>query len=553
MEDIKNTVIKHIKKEKKIQTAVGEIAIEKTFLGQGGNGVVYECKLGGIEGGKKSFAIKFLTIINSKEKTDRFISEFFNVSTLPTNNFIIKNISFDRITIDDKIVPLILMKKYETNLKDFRKKIGKPSFNELEKLFKFLIQSVKFIHENGVIHRDLKPENILIDEFGDYVIADFGIAKFNPEMFSLSPKTKDTRLGNRIFSAPEQSENNAKAHETMDIWAIGQILQWFVTGETHHGIGRSSISNFYESSFSFTIDQIIDKCLQHNIANRFKNFSEIEAFIEYSKFTPYYNYDYYINQFHFALNYAFPKGINKLNFSSSKEKVNILLEKISQIRTFKDPVWKEEKIGMININSNQLQYEFEDGKWNDLELTNENGIWILNHFEIKIIEFWCYFDNTAYNDFLILHVEGMPPFGIYPEYQIEMQEENEFEEAKHLNYLDFESAGFVDDQYYISTEEVDAGYAEIEGKTIILSEHKVSLRSRCLKDLYILIGTKHHTYFSPFLNRYEKVDKITSDFISNFRLNIPNIETPTNEFLAEIRKLNNKHKQYLYSIRDLGR
>jgi serine/threonine protein kinase len=110
-------------------------------------------------------------------------------------------------------------------------------------LFKFLINAVSFIHSHGIIHRDLKPENILVE--GDqYVLADFGIANYNPEMFLLKADTpKGERLGNRRFSAPEQEDGGVLPHPTMDIYAMGQIIQWFVTGSIHRGTQRARISD----------------------------------------------------------------------------------------------------------------------------------------------------------------------------------------------------------------------------------------------------------------------------------------------------------------------
>ena len=35
--------------------------------------------------------------------------------------------------------------------------------NEVKKIFTKIVQSVEYMHEQGVIHRDLKLENILID------------------------------------------------------------------------------------------------------------------------------------------------------------------------------------------------------------------------------------------------------------------------------------------------------------------------------------------------------------------------------------------------------
>jgi hypothetical protein len=108
-------------------------------------------------------------------------------------------------------------------------------------LFKFLISTIEKIHNEGIIHRDIKPENILIEN-NNYLLADFGIASFNPEIFKIIAETdKKERVGNRLFSAPEQEEKGVEAHPTMDIYAIGQVLQWYATGSTHRGTGRQKI------------------------------------------------------------------------------------------------------------------------------------------------------------------------------------------------------------------------------------------------------------------------------------------------------------------------
>ena len=114
--------------------------------------------------------------------------------------------------ISGKEFPFIVMKLYEKHLK--RPDRGNPTLNELEKLFDFLVGGLKFLHENGVIHRDLKPENIFTYE-GGYVIGDFGIANYNPDIFNHKPETKDReRLGNHFFRPrtkprePNSSPNN---------------------------------------------------------------------------------------------------------------------------------------------------------------------------------------------------------------------------------------------------------------------------------------------------------------------------------------------------------
>lgn len=39
-----------------------------------------------------------------------------------------------------------------------------------------ILDTIQYMHLNGVSHRDLKPENILVDEILNIKIADFGFA-----------------------------------------------------------------------------------------------------------------------------------------------------------------------------------------------------------------------------------------------------------------------------------------------------------------------------------------------------------------------------------------
>ena len=73
-----------------------------------------------------------------------------------------------------------------------------------------------------VIHRDIKPENIFVNEFGDYKLGDFGVArKLENVTGALSQK------GTYNYMAPE-IEKGSSYDETVDIYSLGLVLYRFL-------------------------------------------------------------------------------------------------------------------------------------------------------------------------------------------------------------------------------------------------------------------------------------------------------------------------------------
>ena len=76
--------------------------------------------------------------------------------------------------------------------------------------------------QRNVIHRDIKPDNIFINEFGDYKLGDFGIARKLENVTSgLSQK------GTYNYMAPEV-EKGSSYDATVDIYSLGIVLYWLL-------------------------------------------------------------------------------------------------------------------------------------------------------------------------------------------------------------------------------------------------------------------------------------------------------------------------------------
>lgn len=81
-----------------------------------------------------------------------------------------------------------------------------------------ICSALEFCSKNKVIHRDIKPENIFVNDFGNYKIGDFGIAR-ELEKTSGTMSTK----GTPNYMAPEVYHGQ-KYDATVDIYSLGLVL-----------------------------------------------------------------------------------------------------------------------------------------------------------------------------------------------------------------------------------------------------------------------------------------------------------------------------------------
>lgn len=99
-----------------------------------------------------------------------------------------------------------------------------------------ILDSIKFMHENGVIHRDIKPENILLDDKFRIQITDFGTAKLlekrlqnDEEEYPVDVRAKSF-VGTAEYVSPELLENKY-CGKSGDIWAFGCIVYQMIAGK----------------------------------------------------------------------------------------------------------------------------------------------------------------------------------------------------------------------------------------------------------------------------------------------------------------------------------
>ncbi len=131
----------------------------------------------------------------------------------------------------DEETPWIAMELLDgDDLAELVRKHGPRDGEEVRVILTQLFHAVAAAHRAGVVHRDLKPENVFVSRDADghpwVKVLDFGIARLSAEVRSGST----TVVGSPAWMAPEQADSDSPITPATDVWALGLITYWLITG-----------------------------------------------------------------------------------------------------------------------------------------------------------------------------------------------------------------------------------------------------------------------------------------------------------------------------------
>ncbi|MGH8123426.1 MAG: serine/threonine-protein kinase, partial [Rudaea sp.] len=90
-----------------------------------------------------------------------------------------------------------------------------------------IASALDYAHAHGIVHRDIKPSNILRHEHGNYLLADFGIARVNNTGATITGA--GSVIGTPAYMSPEQwrgGELDGRA----DLYSLGIVLYELLAG-----------------------------------------------------------------------------------------------------------------------------------------------------------------------------------------------------------------------------------------------------------------------------------------------------------------------------------
>ena len=152
-------------------------------------------------------------------------------------------------------------------------------------------RAVEYAHSRGVLHRDIKPGNILLNDQGEPLVSDFGLAKLLDGNNDLTRSL--TTFGTAGFIAPEQADGPAAdLTPAADVYSLGAVLFNVLAGRPPF-LGSNPVSVIRQASetqapklrslapsLDRDLETICERCLERDPKTRYQSAGDLAVDLE---------------------------------------------------------------------------------------------------------------------------------------------------------------------------------------------------------------------------------------------------------------------------------
>ena len=252
-------------------------------LGKGATGKVY---LADDPFAKRKVAIKvaFPEALKSDEDGALYKSMFLNEAALAGKLSHPHIVQIYDAVVEDNFSYIVMEYVEGGTLEKFCKPEQLLEPREVAEIIFKCVRALAFAHNLGLTHRDIKPGNILHSDGTDIKIADFGAA-----INKVSDRTVITNVGSPAYMAPELVQGQAQASQLTDIYALGVVMYYMLTGRLPFQ-GANTLSVIYQivntepdpptkvrGDITPELEAVVMKAMAKDAAQRFQSWDDFGA------------------------------------------------------------------------------------------------------------------------------------------------------------------------------------------------------------------------------------------------------------------------------------
>lgn len=247
-------------------------------LGEGGMALVYLTEKGTL---RKQVALKVLNedFISNRNIRGRFLSEAKKMINLNHPNIV----GVQDLIDEPDFVAIELEYIEGVTLKQYLNEKGALSDDEIEVLFKQMLDALGYVHDKGYVHRDIKPSNFMLSKNGIIKLTDFGIAKNGDDTnIDYTGTGTGMQMGTPKYMSPEQVRSTKDVDHRSDIYSLGVVLWEMITGKVPYDIATESTFDVFRKIVDEPLektntkwDGVILKASEKNQANRYQSIRDI--------------------------------------------------------------------------------------------------------------------------------------------------------------------------------------------------------------------------------------------------------------------------------------